>query len=339
MRGLYSCRPEARLQPAFAPFSPANLLPAFGLPGCRLRGGRPLIAVVDCSRWPPLALRWGGGEFWRLQPHSHLRQDTHGIVQPPLFQLLSELGPVTIAGVSQHYSIRQTPASYLINDFQRQFPLLTKDEVLRNPRLAPSLAIVDPTLRQVQPPSQRYIPLFPNMMNADCDLAVAGLSQRARVLSHHAHRVRTLFWKTSIIENPCRIRLQFGRHSSSQSLPHRGPLPRALSDELLHGLHVPLRQSCRQGLYRFPLTIQEQASYVHAAPMALLSPAYRFQQVGNKLHQPLAATRCLGISHAQTYQGIYVLSILNVVILVSYPLFLGFAGTRCRRGFKERQVN
>src|SRR6266852_8616939 len=157
------------------------------------------------------------------------------------------------------------------------------------------------------------------MMNADCDLAVAGFSQRARVLSLHAHRVRTLFWKTSIIDNPCRIRLQFGRHSSSQSLPHRGPLPRALSDELLHGLHVPLRQSCRQWLYRFPLTIQEQASYVHAAPMAPLSPAYRFQQVGNKLHQPLAAMRCLGISHAQTYQGIYVLSILNVVILARAP--------------------
>ena len=50
--------------------------------------------------------------------------------------------------------------------------------------------------------------------------------------------------------------------------------------------------------------------------MAPLTPPHRFQQVHQKLFQPLPTTHRLGISHAQTYQRFFVLSILNVVILV-----------------------
>src|ERR1017187_4120842 len=176
MGRLHASGPEARLQPAFTPFAPANRPPAFCLPCRFLRGGRPLIPIAGCSRWASLARCFERGDLGRLQPYSDLRQDTHGVSQFPLFQFFSELGAISVAGIAQHHSIRQAPLSDLIDDLQRQFPLLAKHDSLRNARLAPPLSVVGPTLRQIQPPSQRYISLFANMMNAHCDLAVARLS-------------------------------------------------------------------------------------------------------------------------------------------------------------------
>src|ERR1035437_4436163 len=49
--------------------------------------------------------------------------------------------------------------------------------------------------------------------------------------------------------------------------------------------------------------------------MAPLPAANRLQQVHEELLKSLAATHRLGFGHAQTYQGFFVLSILNVVIL------------------------
>src|ERR1700737_1135603 len=201
----HASRPEARLQPAFTPFAPANRPPTFGLPSRLLRGGRPLVPVAGRGRWAPSAGCFQRGDLWRLQPYSDLRQDTHGVLQFPPFQFFAELGAISVAGIAQHHSIRQAPLSDLIDDFQRQFPLLAKDDFLRNARLAPPLGVVGPTLRQIQPPSQRYISLFANMMNADCDLAVARLSYRARVLPLHRYRVRALFGEPGIIDHPGRI--------------------------------------------------------------------------------------------------------------------------------------
>src|SRR5258707_2516430 len=163
MGWLHASRPEARLQPAFTPFTPANHPPTPGLPGRLLRGGRPLIPIAGRSRWTPFARCFERGDLWRFQPYSDLRQDTHGIFQFPPLQFFSELGAISVAGIAQHHLIRQTPVSDLIDDFQRQFPLLPKDDSLRNARLAPPLGVVGPTLRQIQSPSQRYISLFANM--------------------------------------------------------------------------------------------------------------------------------------------------------------------------------
>src|ERR1019366_2347470 len=149
MGRLHASRPEARLQPAFTPFAPANRPPAFGLPSRLLRGGRPLIPVAGRSRWASLARYFERGDLWRLQPYSDLRQDTNGVSQFPPFQFFSELGAISVACITQHHSIRQAPLSDLIDDFQRQFPLLAKDDSLRNARLAPALDIIGPTLRQI----------------------------------------------------------------------------------------------------------------------------------------------------------------------------------------------
>src|SRR2546421_106481 len=132
MGWLYASGPEARLQPAFAPFAPANLPPAFGLLSRFLSGGRPLISVASRGRWASLARGLERSDLGRLQPYSDLRQDPYGVLQFPLFQCFSELGAVSVAGIAQHHSIRQAPLADLIDDFQRQFPFLAKHDFLRN---------------------------------------------------------------------------------------------------------------------------------------------------------------------------------------------------------------
>src|SRR3990167_2405238 len=137
MGWLHASHPEARLQPAFTPFAPANRSPTFGLPGRLLRGGRPLIPVAGRGRRAPSAGSFPRAGLGGVPPYSDLRQDPYGIWQFPPFQGFSELAAISIAGIAQHHSIRQAPLADLIDDFQRQFPLLAKDDSLRNARLAP----------------------------------------------------------------------------------------------------------------------------------------------------------------------------------------------------------
>src|SRR3990172_11326672 len=126
MRWLHASCPEARLQPAFTPFAPANRPPTFSLPGRLLRGGRPLIPVAGRGRGAPSAGSFQRADLGRLQPYSHLRQDTYGILQFPPFQCFSELGAISVAGIAQHHSIPQAPLSDLIDVFPLQLPLLAK---------------------------------------------------------------------------------------------------------------------------------------------------------------------------------------------------------------------
>jgi hypothetical protein len=71
-----------------------------------------------------------------------------------------------------------------------------------------------------------------------------------------------------------------------------------LSDELLHRLNVPLRQTRRHRLNRFPVATQQQATHVYRTPMASLTTANRLQEIDEELLQPLSAPFHLGICHA-----------------------------------------
>src|SRR5260370_2521255 len=84
MAWLHARRPEARLQPSFSPFAPANRPPTFGLGSRLLRLGRPLIAVAGRGRWTPFAGRFQRVDLRRLQPSSHLRHVTHSVLHLPL---------------------------------------------------------------------------------------------------------------------------------------------------------------------------------------------------------------------------------------------------------------
>src|SRR5258708_4951138 len=173
MGWLYASRPEARLQPAFSPFAPANLPPGLGLRSSLLRGSRPLIAVAGRRARTPLACVLERDDLGRLQPYSDLRQDTHGVFQFPLFQFFPELGAISVAGIAQHHSIRQAPRPDLIDDFQRQFPFLAKDDSLCTTCLAAPFPVVSPALRKLQPPPHPSISSYPTLLNPPCHPAPA----------------------------------------------------------------------------------------------------------------------------------------------------------------------
>src|SRR5260370_7125872 len=93
MGWLYASRAEARLQPAFSPFAPANLPPGLGLRSSLLRGSRPLIAVAGRRARTPLACVLERDDLGRLQPYSDLRQHTPAVFQFPLSHLSPQPGP------------------------------------------------------------------------------------------------------------------------------------------------------------------------------------------------------------------------------------------------------
>ena len=126
-------------------------------------------------------------------------------------------------------------------------------------------------------------------MQAHRHLAIPGFAQRAGILPLHSHRVRALLGEARVIDHPNRVRRQLRRHSLRQSLPNRSPIPRTLSDQLLHGLHVPLGQTRGHRLDRFSLAVQQQPAHVHLTPVRALTAPQRLQQVGQELFQTLSA--------------------------------------------------
>src|ERR1022692_4863735 len=93
------------------------------------------------------------------------------------------------------------------------------------------------------------------------------------------------------------------------------PVPRALSDELLHGLHVTIRQTRCHRFDRLALTIQQQPAHIDGAPMPSLATTNRFQQIDQKSIQTFMALSDLTVGHTRGYHGSKPVSILNVVIL------------------------
>src|ERR1035438_1631404 len=70
-----------------------------------------------------------------------------------------------------------------------------------------------------------------------------------------------------------------GDHSAAQTFPYWWPIPRALSDELLHGLNVSIGQTRRHRFNRLALAVQQQAAHVNGAPMPPLATTNRLQQI------------------------------------------------------------
>jgi hypothetical protein len=76
-------------------------------------------------------------------------------------------------------------------------------------------------------------------VHRDADLAVADLAERARVLALDSGRVLAVLGKAGVVENPG-LHLDRGHHPLGDGAQHRGRLPGAVGEELLHRLVVGL---------------------------------------------------------------------------------------------------
>jgi hypothetical protein len=109
-----------------------------------------------------------------------------------------------------------------------------------------------------------------------------------------------LLGKSRVIHHPRGLWFQLGGHPFAQPLPDRIPLPRALSDELLQGLHIAIGQTSGQRLDRFPLAIQQQSTDIHSGPMAALATTYRLDKIRQELIHSLTTALNLRVGHDQT---------------------------------------
>ena len=85
----------------------------------------------------------------------------------------------------------------------------------------------------------------------------------------------------------------------TKSLPHGQPVPGALADQLLHGLHIAVRHAGGRRLDRRALAIEEQAPDAHGGPVPTLTPAERCHEIRQELLQALAALCEMGAGHAR----------------------------------------
>jgi hypothetical protein len=122
------------------------------------------------------------------------------------------------------------------------------------------------------------------------NLTISHLAQSARVLAGYAHRVWTFFGKAGIVNNPSTGRNQFLGHSLGKPPPHRHVIPRTLTDILLHGLDVAIRQAIGHGLNGFAFAVQKKSPDINATPVTTFSSANRLQKI---FKVPLEATSTL----------------------------------------------
>ena len=207
----------------------------------------------------------------------------------------------------------------MIDQIQRQLPLLLKDNLFGYPGRLATLFVPGPSLRQIQSPAQNRISLLAHMMETHRHLTIARFAQRPGVLPIHTHGILALFGKPGVVHYPGRIGFQLRGHPLSQPRPDFLPLPRALPDELLHRLHIPIRQAGRHRPDRLSFPVLQQTAHIEFSPMPPLAAADWLQQVEQESLQPLTRLGDLVLGHARAYQYQNVAPILNVVILVSCP--------------------
>jgi hypothetical protein len=130
-------------------------------------------------------------------------------------------------------------------------------------------------------------------------LATARFAQCPGILSIHAHGIFALFGKPSVVHHPGRIGFQLRGHPLSQPRPDFLPLPRALPDELLHRLHISIRQSGGHRLDRFSFPVLQQTTHIEFSPMASLAAADGLQQIEQESLQPLTGLSHLVLGHAR----------------------------------------
>src|SRR5262249_28342946 len=124
---------------------------------------------------------------------------------------LAEFMRVAVAAVGE-----QDVAGHLVVDgardeLERELVLGLEDEVLRNLTFATTRAVVRPTLRQIQREVDGHVGRPRRDAQAHGDLAVGDLARAAGVLPLYTDRVRALFQKPRVVDDPRPDRLLFGQ--------------------------------------------------------------------------------------------------------------------------------
>jgi hypothetical protein len=163
--------------------------------------------------------------------------------------------------------------------------------ILRHPRLAPTLAVLRPVLRQIQTVGHRQARAVIGKRQRHRDLAVILLAELAAILPCHANRVLALLRKAGVVDDP-RFNRPLTLDRRQHHLAHLGQNPRVrpgrVADEMQQRLMLrcrpPRRGNRRHRLNALALARHDQAE-------AIISQRAGTVCVTNHAHKPLDITR------------------------------------------------
>jgi hypothetical protein len=275
--------------------SPAPLAPRHRAPS---RGGQLLSNLLQTLRpfqcfqgrispRPPdfLLFRSGHGKVRIVSPDHRRWLDLNGILKMVALQRLPEAEVIAVRRIGQNRQGRQSPRQDLIDRFQGQLRLAPIDRPRRQLDFLGALLVLQPLLRQVEPPQQWTTGFGTRPVQAHRHLAVGNLAQRTAVLSRYPDRVPPGLGKRGLVEDPDFRFTEKIHDFMRQALLDFGHGPGALTHKLAQGLDVCPFDAVGHRFYRFTLPIEEQTSHVDARPVLPFVAPHRFQQVLKKINQ------------------------------------------------------
>src|SRR5438876_4665906 len=215
------------------------------------------------------------------RPDLHGGRDRDAHIQAEHPHGVSEVARPTIGGIDEHDVSGDLVFDGAGDEVEREVGLRLEYKVLGDSRLLASDDVVDPRLGHVEREVDGYVFVLRRDRQADADLAIADLPERARVLALHADRMLPLLRKAGVVDDPRRHRLLLleRRDDIARSLPpHAAVIPGTDSEEIQEpSLHALARRP-RRSLFLIDAAGRASGNGLDALALALAEDAVRIQR-------------------------------------------------------------
>lgn len=241
------------------------------------------------------------------QPNTGRCCDSHGEVQPILSNSSTKVSRGAIGSVCENNISWQAVLDRSRNHSERELRLRLEFTIGGNPRRHSAWNIVNPAARQVQLDVDRHMSRPVRDAQAHTNLAIGNFARRPGILALNADRMRPLFKKSRIIDDPNRERV-LARHSVHH-IARRLPTyimvtPWRISHEVQEMIMEALRlvgvrrSAGRDRLHALSRPLTQNTERVHRERLSLLlSPQVRADARKKSVETLLALASQL-ISHA-----------------------------------------
>lgn len=190
-----------------------------------------------------------GGRSTARQRHTEIGPHGHDLPFAPGFQTIENMRVISLVGIRDDTRMAHATGVRFIQQGQSHLGLARKGDRLGNLRLLPTLRVIHPVVRQVQPRGDRPGQAALGRVAVHADLTVGDLAQRARLLSGHPHRVAALFGEPRIIkdQNAIAFRWQSPHHRDTLAIQRRF-IPDPAGQQALQLLRTDARHNLGQRL-------------------------------------------------------------------------------------------
>jgi len=191
---------------------------------------------------------------------------------------------VAVARIAEDRGDCQARRAHLLEQVQREFPLLLEAHGAGDVRALTARGILGPALREIQRGADQPRAHARPERRRHGHLAVADLAQTPRVLARNADRVLALFRKARVVEQQHAPAL---RQLRPQDPPHACRRPRRVRDEMLEGLIVRwIGHAGEHRLHRLARAVAQQPGHVVPERHRLRPMPEAALERGQPRHQP-----------------------------------------------------